>query len=1011
MGTASGKCVAWAILVVGILASVGYGANPAEEKVSQGTVHKLKGDHTGFAFNPNTGDVAAIGKKESMVIYSAAFFDGQSTKVRTIDLPVLPSAIAYKRLGSKDHWVIGTAKGDLLLLDATTGKVITRGLVAKPIGKIVTPDLADDPAVFASFAGRGDGARPGNIIFADARDFKSAQEKTMPTTRFGSDVDIALSLDGKRLYCARRSSSPSGVGFVRIEKGPSIGSPIVLKEGRYEHDSALGPYVLGPYNRKMYVGLKCWSAEMLGKDTASKLPATPHCIFRKRPILIGANWRAREFYRSRRSTSSPKILAIDVRTLETVGTIPVPKEMATDMGLSGREYKPTGWFADDRGKRLVVISPSLAYVVSLSSVKVPKAPYLYPSVKYDAPLLVGKPARLSVEPVSPGCKLSLVKGPKGMILRDGKLRWTPGDDDVGRVKIDLKVSYGSVDQVTPIWVDVVQEGVTLPFVVTHMAASPDGDYVVAWDGPGYATRRTDGRQAKIALIHLPTKTARITERPANPLAVAVDAHGVYIAMSNRSGMCVLDLKTLKEKQVLLTESPVKKLFTPVDGLLIISTLVNKKGYGSGRQTCRAYRTTPNLKEEVSMLTPKSIPHLPSYINPPLPMLHFEHPWISGRLNAGRAILKPDASATELLLGYTSSPHRSSWDRSTLGGWGCYLNGYQLMAAGRKVGSLPSSSGSRGSKESRGTTRILQNRPAVASVGTVTERGSRRERTSLLLFDLISGRIVQKSCMIDRVLPQYSRERSTGLLCETKTHLVVGKGSRVAFYPFSRIDKKKFPRPFQILWPRGIRTEIASTKRTQFKHTAVGGKGKVVFELSKETEGVKIDPATGTVTVDAPLLSRQAVAALTSRDYFNRMAKRGIKSGTVKDMVDQWVIHSSWSYTGLTGKTCSEFVKWVVIDVTATDAEGRLSRVNYMVAMMIPPSALTGRAKELLDQRAKMIAENEAARKAYLEEREKKARAQASPSSKQLQDRIRELEKENAALEAQVKLLKELLKNK
>jgi hypothetical protein len=1008
MDAMRGKCVAWAILVVGILASVGFAANPVEGTTSLGTEHELKGGHTGFAFNPNTGDVAAIGEEKSMVIYSSAFFDGQSTKVRTIELPVLPSAIAYKRLGTKDHWVIGTAKGDLLLLDATTGKVITRGLATKPIRQIVTADRAEDPAVYAVFAKNSSRSRRSEIACADARDFKSVKEKSLSSSRFLYTPSIALSPDGKRLYCANRSGSPSGVGYVRIEKGPADGSPITFKQGRYEHESISGSYVLGPYNRKMYAGLKCWSAEMEGKEKGAKLPATARCIFRKRPILIGSSWPANSRSRSRRSTSQASILVIHARTLETLGTVKVPKLMASEMGLPKRQYKPAGWFADDRGNRLVVMSPNLAYVLPLSSVKVPDVPYLYPSVKYDAPLRVGKPAQLSVEPVSPGCKLSLNTGPKGMILRDGKLRWTPSDDDLGRIKVTLKVSCRGVDQVTPIWVDVIREGVTLPFVISKMVASPDGDYLVAWGGPTRALRDVAAQPAKIALIHLPTKTVQSTELTANPLAVAVDTHGVYIAMSDRSGMCVLDLKTLKQKQVLLMSKPVTRLFTPVNGQLIVRTQSSDKGHRRGAVICRTYRTKRKLKEDTSVLMPKPFRALPGRIAPALPMLNFDYPWVDGRLNIQHALLKPDASAAELLLGgFANGYSRSRTREPGLGTWGCHVNGTQLMAAGRKVGSVPSVKYPRRG----GATRILQNRPVLASVSIASERGSSRERTSLWLLDLISGRIVRKICMIDQALYAHSRQRSMALLCETKTRIIVGKGNRVAFYPSSKIDKKEFPRPLQVLWPRDTRIEIPSTEKVQFKHTAVGGKGKIVFGLSEEAEWLEIDPATGTVIVDAPLRGRQALAALKFTGNFYRLSQPGMKWGTVKQMVDQWTQHSSSFFTGYTGKACNSLVTFVPIHVTATDEEGRLSELKYRVALMTPRSALTVRVKELLAERAKAIAERKAKWDTAQKERAKQSQEGASPSSKKLQDRIRELEMENAALEAQVKLLKELLKEK
>jgi hypothetical protein len=259
------------------------------------------------------------------------------------------------------------------------------------------------------------------------------------------------------------------------------------------------------------------------------------------------------------------------------------------------------------------------------------------------------------------------------------------------------------------------------------------------------------------------------------------------------------------------------------------------------------------------------------------------------------------------------------------------------------------------------------------------------------------------------MPMYE-QRGTYKVIATPGRIVALAGSRVFVVSTKEIDAKQFPEPVHFE-PSQDQFILPSDKPITIKCSATGGKSPLVFEIANDMPGLTIDSKTGAMTVDpAPFLARAGEYIqqnLMSNGF--RFTGRAEPASKPSEVIDAMTADARAQFKNLTGQEAKGYPVAIPTDVSVRDDEQQTAVLNRVLLLDVPMETISKKIEQQIAQQQQQQAQYRAQREAMLQTHNRPPTTAASTDEvESMRRRISELEKRNTELEAQNKLLKELV---
>ena len=578
----SGRSVL-AVLLLAAVPGIASAAAPAKELELQGPF-KLKEPGDDFALNTETGGLAAINRSQgTAMLYLPEYFQGDESKaVGPVRIGGEPSSVVFKKHGSFAGFAVGCASDPHIhLLDAATFKAI--GKINVEGGTSLLGTAEDDPYVY--YARPSSNKRPspdklptGNdpeelrklmreVMLASMDTVGRANVKTMADEGvvWEEATVFAVSADGKHLY-VRRNGSPKEILCVAVgPKSPAgIATQIVHRanlSARAVTADPGGQYVfLADEGRVYSPNLQ----RVVG--TFQRVRPTEVAVFKTRPIVAGLR--------------DGSLILYSYNSLEPKATLPLPGELLRSPGVSPTSRKVAvsprkHLLADDRNGRLIFAHDDWVMILPLGD---PDGEVLLQAkVRSPKQVVVDKSNEIALDLSDPRVKVELPVAVPGMSVVDGRLRWTPTDNQLGEHTIPLRLSADGKVSETAIDLEAVRPHASVPFLADDCCIGPEARLAAVWSG-GTAQSSPDYRpgdsRPHLALVDL--EENRLLAEPVLPGrlgAIEIDRRYVYTAAGRATSVEARSRKDLSVTTAayLPNEEPIYAVHSVADKYLAVVT--------------------------------------------------------------------------------------------------------------------------------------------------------------------------------------------------------------------------------------------------------------------------------------------------------------------------------------------------------------------------------------------------------------------------------------------------------
>lgn len=882
-----------------------------------------------------------------------------------------PLAVRHKAVGAAGYFLVPCA-GDqaLWVLDDRTLEVVKTIPLPGPVVRVAAPSRADVPHAYY-LVSHGNQHSLGRIDLA-----RMIDEGAILGLNWSADT-IAVSADGEFLYAAqatlRAGPRLRGVTVCQLPATAGAGSRLTPVASTQDEYAGFQPDPLGQF---VAAGATLMTPEW--KPLGKNLPATPVAFVTNRPLIAG--WDGTSVHLISANTLAP-LARVEVRFDDGAGRAPVAAEVAVR--------------ADGRNDALLFFRGTRVAVVSLAAVDMPREPDLSVAVEGPTTLSAESSADLKVTPRHAGARVDLASGPAGMTLRDGRLTWRPGPADVGTFNAVLHVAAGGIERRHELRLVVRRPGLTLPFPVQEAALSADGATLAVLARPSYPVFNRAagaGRQplppSRIAVVDVRTMKVIADRELTTPVrGLAVDGRHVYAAAQDADAFYVFARADLAEVKRVFTSTRVialaplagKRLFVTLNGSVPTDySLPALEPLDGGPESGRPVRRAINGGGVRS--TPVPLGDDGWYFRGAV----FGRDW-------GTATLLLRTVEVPLATGATPADpmYRPELSRDPpFAPWATTITeGAIKRTSGQSVGRLPGIAQA-----------LLPDVPAAAALVLGADdvpRDGSVERWELVFTDLLTAKVVDRFVLLNEARPGGGTIDTQQRWVLTAPGVVVAVANGRAFaVPTKALSAAAYPTPLHFK-PHQSTMLIAPDRPAQLACKVAGGKAPVDFRLAGDAPGILIDPRTGVVTIDTPkLVERAAEAAaivLTRRVIGGPSPGGAAEPPTLGARVEELAQSAAAAVRELTGAEPRGLPVAVPVGIVARDAEQQTATLTPLVLVDVPLATVEAAARRRAEQT--------------------RASDQAGANSAdvaRLQRRVAELERENQDLQAQNRLLRELV---
>lgn len=988
-----------------------------------------------LAINPTTGVLAAVDPAENVV----RFYPKLSTEgdVRPTDRPVgaLPCSVVFKGYKEKSYFfVLCSADRSVHVFDGATLESIK--ILTLPPGtpvQIAAARGSDSPFVFYR-TGRRDTPNVVGVIHLDGM-------KDLGEIGTVSGEQIAVSADGSTLYARTLYSSPYTITPYRVEPSASSdgsGAGLALL-AVHNGASAADTLIPDPFNTSVATGEFLQNDEALPGPTPVRLPGQALAFSETRPFLFTVTPRDELFVvstLSKQIVARTHLTAYGVRTAAVnagQGTYGVPIDMQPEFRFdaSARQLVPVGETRRPRGvlgavdetnqKLLIVLGKNCA-VVDLRAVKVPEEPVLYaaPVVSADAsvggvpPFVVGRAGEVSIRALHPGAAISLLNAPRGMTLRQGRIAWTPGDDQVGPHDVSVVLTSGARTNTQVVRVLVRRPFVELPLPPDDVRLSPDGKLALVTFGAQPHPAADVPIACRLMLVDLQAHRI-LADRtmPAFSCEVAMDDHYVYAATDAAEVFHVLSRTDLSE---------VKRVFTPhrvhrvasVGGRFVFAQGPEQNSTGYRLPDFTRLHALPGGGGEDNAGGGSAAPPV---LPPGPPPVFIGDGWyhrgvvLDDNLERARLLVRP-LPFFPMQLALSREAISFPAEQPLLAGPGGPRSPDRFSPPSEAVGQL-----------------ILRDPPVRIASHQEHEPRPRntRSRAKLVARDLLTGRELNALVLHHEVLgnPKAAKSSRPNTMSSAAGVVVAAVGQRLYVVPTALLVPAKPPVPLHFA-PVVQPLVIERDRPTVFTPTLRGGTGPYEFSLGSPHPAVSIDRASGKITIDPKRLGDVPSEALLPMISTNGPNGRTL---TAAEAVETARSVLAPRFTQLVGRAPRGIPVSLLLSVAARDREQRATRLDFALFYEVPAdtalawyTAQEERRRRYREQNpdhadpapaprpAPSSTGNGVATLQQVRRRTdalEKSMDELRSKNTTLERRNAELERRNIELEAQVKLLKEL----
>ncbi len=627
-----------------------------------------------FAWNPITRTIAAIDSKNRRIHLLRLEGNIRQQSVTLIAEAAIQdssSSVIYKRFG-KESWfaVVGTLEPSIQLFDAQTlesaQKIPISGTGASNVASSLNPA---DPFLYYSHGA-------GREFETGAVDVRKMVDRGRV---FSESVDCVLSYDGNLAYTRKDRYSPR---IVCLTMTSSFGDPAPA----YQRSSIVngsGGYACDPVGQFAFAGTSVFTRDFT--RMVARLPATPLCFFRNRPVIIGQVFERTSRIRPEsillKAISYNSFAAGPMVTVESPGNFDSEIRPIRSRPDDERVIPKLRVIADDTHGQVIVACRNKLHLVPLEAFDVQDEPFMVAEVASKR-VTVGIEQMVSISSPDKRVSINLNSLPDGAVRSETGITWTPPAETVGPVVVPITMKFNETQRTVPVEFQVEQPYSELPFAVTGLQLTESGDRILCWNSPDPPP------DSKSASYSIPQISILEVDPPATDLAVVdptgleqpvlrqlsyvaglVATFGDYVVTVPRnspSRVDVFHIEDLTKAHVIIADSAVQRILTSDDSVIVEEVsgveIFNRVGFNRHAFIESRHRENSPLVREAGILQNgrlRSIENKTLLVVSPdiFPTL----PGADGRLYAARHLAKAQAIAA-----INSPPLPSSKLRNAVG---------------------------------------------------------------------------------------------------------------------------------------------------------------------------------------------------------------------------------------------------------------------------------------------------------------------------------------------------------
>ena len=984
-------------LLVLVLAGAAWGQEKPAEK---GVGVMLPKQGFAFAVLPKSGAMAVLhAGKEGVTIYPN-IAKGSVEEATTIKIAGTPNDLLYKQVGDKGYLlVLCSGDGTLHVLDETKLEEVAKiKMTITSPGFFVAPQSAANPYVYYYSTGRMSMDSLG-IGRANLSTLADDGLVTVANTGRGLDIDaFTMSANGLRMYGWRRHVSPSGVFLLEVDEAKKT-----ISQVSYRHDG-LSPFFPDPFNNYVAVNSQLFKYNL---NDSEKINGNVLLFHPEKPVMF--------------SYLNGEFEAFSYNNFKTLGKLTLPvvskQQPFSDIEPGGREMLPTRiqLFYDAKDNGVIVCSMPAVAFVPLAALEIPDVPLLYAEVSGPTSANVGQPMTLELKPKDARAKIALKSGPKDAIFAANKLTWTPAAADVGQTLIVLKISGGGVEREQTVELTVRRSAINLDFVPSDIKLSSDGKTLALLDlglRTGRVVRENPPKPFSRIVLLDTAKGTVLADRSftTNARTFALDANFVYLALTDSDAFYALARKDLSDSKRIFTKGRVSAFLPVNDKRLYVQT------EGQGPMT--AYETPALTPLEQPADENAALRFYDPYGRSSFPQAvgagyYFRGILYDADMAKVRMMLAPEGFAYALPANNALNrfnPNQQQLGPST---WGLYVEGSNQLKrpTGQKIGQVDAAMAGV----------LLSDYPALVTlaspaVNAPANNDARRTRFQLCVNDLVTAAAQPPMLLADELQQNTDMAydpygQRTGTRLAAAPGLVVAQiYARLFVIPTKDLGLEILSEPLHFTLEQKTLV-LDKAKPTSFAVEARGGKSPLEYNFTQEFDGFTIDKTKGIVTIDPAKILPKALDTLTqqlSQSIRNVPATPGTTQPDAATGLEKYQQQVAAKFSKLIGRAPEGIPVLVPIRVTTNDAEMQTAAYEAVAFLEVGTDELAARLKKAEDE-AKAQREKQLAAQREYENRANTPQPDAEIAA--LQAKLLELEKRNAALEAQVQLLKELVGNR
>lgn len=380
--------------------------------------------------------------------------------------------------------------------------------------------------------------------------------------------------------------------------------------------------------------------------------------------------------------------------------------------------------------------------------------------------------------------------------------------------------------------------VTLDFVPSKLLLDPSGERLLLWkfvDPPTYRDKNYSGPEPQLAMLNVKTGRVVATRKtPPGSHGVEFDANGVYLSLrypKREKSFLRLKSSDLKDDRVVETGDIVHGLRS-LPGNRLVAFLDRK---GSTVYDTVTLEVTGAARSSFRWQDPRHV---------------FREDLEDGLVRLGARVVDGATGKLRLLAGDLYSrfrlphlgPEKVGDDEPTVFCWS--------RSPAKRVPALVR--GRRSRDPVWGT--MLRDHPVAVILHREQRYSDKKAKVALVYEDLVSGKVLAEEVVheggIDGLRGDNTLDFGSTRVLATREHVIVGIGTRLFISKIPTGKLKRAPEPLHF---KKVQSSLLASpdKAVTVRLSASGGKGRKVYRLVKRLDGLRIDPASGAVSVDVP----------------------------------------------------------------------------------------------------------------------------------------------------------------